>query len=321
MRTRQLGKTDLNLTTVGLGCWAIGGPWEFGWGPQDDEDSIQTIHEAIDSGVNWLDTAPIYGCGHSEVVVGRALKGMREKPLVATKCGLRWNDKHEKRNCLDGESILRECDESLERLGIETIDLYQIHHPDPDEKIAEAWEAMVRCKEQGKVQHIGVSNFSAAQLERVQKIHPVASLQPPYSMLRPEIEKDLLGFCRKNSIGIVCYGPIQMGLLTGKFSREHKDNLDAGDVRRKHYLFHEPRFGHNLWFVEQLKPIAKRNGISLAQLAIAWVLRDEAVTSAIAGARRPGQISETAAAGDITLGQEDLDEIDKLLKELDEKNG
>ncbi len=320
MKLRKLGNSDLELTVVGLGCWAIGGPWEFGWGPQDDEDSIATIHEAMDVGVNWLDTAPIYGCGHSEVVVGRALKGMKEKPIVATKCGLRWNDKREKKNCLDGESIMQECDDSLKRLGVDVIDLYQIHHPDPDEKIAEAWEAMLTLQKQGKVRYVGVSNFSVDQIKRCQAMGPVSSLQPPYSMLRPEIEDALLPHCKETNVGIVCYGPIQMGLLTGKFSKQRMEQLDEGDVRHKHPLFAEPRLSNNLAFVEQIGPIAERNGLTIAQLAIAWALRDEGVTSAICGARKKGQIAETAKAGTVTLSSGDIDELNLLVRDVYEKN-
>jgi aryl-alcohol dehydrogenase-like predicted oxidoreductase len=315
MQTRKLGFSDLHLTTVGLGTWAIGGPWQWGWGPQDDQDSIRTIQEALDLGINWIDTAPAYGVGHSEEIVGRAIEGRRDEVVIATKSGIVGNpDKPgTTMRVLDADSILREVDNSLRRLNVEVIDLYQIHWPIPDEQIEEAWGAMADLVNAGKVRTIGVSNFSVSQLRRVMPIHPVASLQPPYSMVRREIEDDLVDFCAANEIGIVVYSPMQAGLLTGKFSKERLDNLPPGDWRRTNDQFQEPRFSATLELVEKLKPIAGRNGRTLAQLAIAWTLRLPAITSAIVGARRPGQIVETAAAGDWTLTPEDTAEIDALL--------
>lgn len=315
MKTRRLGQTDLNLTVVGLGTWAIGGSWQYGWGPQEDQDSLDAIFEAMDCGINWIDTAPVYGCGHSEEVVGRALKETGRKPIVATKCGILWNRKREKVNCLDAESIFRECEASLKRLGIETIDLYQMHWPEPDEQVEEAWEAMARLIQQGKVRHIGVSNFSVPQLQRLAEIHPPASVQPPYSMLRRDIEKELIPYCRQNKIGIVAYSPMQKGLLTGKFTREYLQTLPPDDHRiRMDPNFSGSRFGRNLDIIDQLKTIAAEQGITLAQLAIAWVLRNEAVTAAIAGARRKGQISETAAAGDVEPDESALEKIEQILR-------
>lgn len=314
MRTRKLGQTDLELTVIGLGTWAIGGPWQFGWGPQDDEASIRTILTAIDAGINWIDTAPIYGCGHSEEIVGRALKQMSRKPLVATKCGLLWNDKREKYGCLDRASIIKECDDSLRRLGVETIDLYQMHWPDPDEQIEEGWEAMASLVQAGKVRYIGVSNYTVAQLERIGKIHPPASLQPPYSMLHRDIEKDLLGYCGEHKIGVVVYSPMQKGLLTGKFSQEHMQHLPEGDHRRIDPDFQGQKFERNLQIVAALKPIAERSGKTVAQLAIAWVLRRQEVTAAIVGARKQKQIEETVRAGDWILDENDIAEIESILK-------
>jgi aryl-alcohol dehydrogenase-like predicted oxidoreductase len=314
METRKLGYTDLEFTTVGLGTWAIGGPWEYGWGPQDDENSIKTIHEALDAGINWIDTAPIYGCGHSEEVVGAALKHVSYKPLIATKCGLRWNERREKINNLRAESIIKECEESLERLGVEVIDLYQMHWAEPDGMIEEAFGAMAKCVEQGKVRYIGVSNYTVDQLKRIGEVHPVASLQPNYSMLKRGVEGELLGYCKANGIGVVCYSPMQKGLLTGKFDKQKVAGLDEGDVRRRDPDFAGERFEKNMDFVDKLKAIAERNGRSVAQLAISWVLRRDEVTAAICGARRPGQISETAEAGDWRLSDGDIAEIDELLK-------
>ncbi len=315
MRTRKLGYTELELTCVGLGTWAMGGPWQFGWGPQDDDDAIKSILEAMDNGVNWLDTAAVYGCGHSEELVGRVLSEMREKPIVATKCGLLCNERREKVNCLKRDSIIKECHDSLRRLRLDVIDLYQIHWGAPDKDIEEAWEAMAALQEQGKVRYIGVSNFSASQIRRIQNIAPVASLQPPYSMLHREVENELLGFCAENDIGVIVYSPMQRGLLTGKFDHKRLASLPDDDHRKRHSDFQEPEFGATLQLVRELKQIAQRNGMALAQLAIAWVLRRPEVTSAIVGARKPGQISETAPAGDMVLEDEEIEQIEQLLAE------
>lgn len=314
MRTRKLGTTDLELTVIGLGTWAIGGPWQYGWGEQDDADSIRTILTAVDAGINWIDTAPIYGCGHSEFIVGLALRELREKPLVATKCGLVWNDKREKIDCLDYDSIIAECEASLKRLDVDVIDLYQMHWPHPNEQIEEAWEAMATLVRQGKVRYIGTSNFTAEQLKRVATIHPVASLQPPYSMLRRDIEADLIPYCGENHIGIVCYSPMQKGLLTGKFSKEHIKSLAPDDHRRNDPDFSGEKFEKNLAMVDKLKAVARRNGKTAAQLAIAWVLRKEAVTAAIVGARKQSQIEETVQAGDWALDDDTISEIETILK-------
>ena len=239
MQTRKLGYTDLKLTTVGFGAWAVGGPWLYGWGPQDDDESIATLLRAIDIGINWIDTAPIYGHGRSEIVVGRALKQMSQKPLIATKCGLCWDEKSERLPRLKAQSIRTECHDSLRRLDIETIDLYQIHFNQPDEDIEEAWTEMAKLVEEGKVRYIGVSNFTVEQIRRIQNIHPVASLQPPYSMLHREVEDRLLSYCGQNNIGVVVYSPLQRGLLTGKFSQQRLAGLPLDDHRRKSPDFHD----------------------------------------------------------------------------------
>lgn len=313
MRRRQLGNTELELTAVGLGSWAIGGSWEWGWGGQDDSDSIAAIAEAMDRGINWIDTAPVYGCGHAEEVVGRAIREMGVKPIVASKCGLLWDDQRRKMNCLRAGSIIAECETSLKRLGIEAIDLYQIHWPEPEEMIEEAWSAMAELVKQGKVRYIGVSNFDAGQLERLMGIHPVAALQPPYSMIKRRAEDELLGYCGDNDIGVVVYSPMQKGLLTGKFSAERVAALAADDHRRRDPDFLEPKLGINLELVEGLRPIAERNGKTLAQLAVAWVLRRDEVTAAIVGARKAGQIAETAEGGDWVLADDDIAEVEELL--------
>lgn len=313
MQTRRLGKAGLELTTMGLGTWAIGGPWQYGWGPQEDDDSIRTILAALDGGVNWLDTAPIYGCGHSETVVGQALGQMRQRPLVATKCGLVWNEKREKINCLDAASILRECENSLRRLGVEVIDLYQLHWPQPEAQLEEAWEAMARCVQQGKVRYLGASNVTTAHLERIAKVHPVASIQPPYSLLRRDVEKELLGYCTAHQIGMVCYSPMQKGLLSGAFSAAKMQTLPPDDHRHNDPMFKGDRLGAILAMVDALRPIAARYGKTVGQLAIAWTLRQPAVTSAIVGARTPEQIASLLPAGDWTLDADTVAEIETLL--------
>ncbi len=315
MQMRRLGKTELTLTTLGLGTWAIGGPWQFGWGPQDDQESIQTIIAAVEGGVNWIDTAPIYGCGHSEAVIGRALREIKEKPLIATKCGLVWNDKREKVNCLDAAGIIRECEDSLRRLGVEVIDLYQMHWPEPDGQIEEAWGAMATCVRQGKVRHLGASNVSIAQLERLANVHPVAAIQPPYSLLRRDIETEMLDYCSTRGIGVVCYSPMFKGLLTGTFSTERMQHLPSDDHRRFDPNFQEPKLEKNLKLVDALRGIAEARGKTVAQLAIAWTLRRPEVTSAIVGARRPRQIQQTLPAGDWKLSDEDILEIEEILNQ------
>lgn len=314
MKKAKLGNSELQITKVGLGTWAIGGPWQFGWGAQDDNDSIRAILESLEAGINWLDTAAVYGCGHSEEIIGKTLKQTSHKPLIATKCSLLWNERREKVSCLKEKSILAECDASLKRLGVETIDLYQMHWPEPDRDLEEGYGAMAKCVKAGKVRYIGVSNSNIEQMKRVMKIHPLTSLQPPYSMLRRDIENELLPFCAKNNIGVIVYSPMHRGLLTGKFTAESVAALPADDIRRKTIDFQMPNLEINLKYIEKLKQIAKRNGITIAQLAIAWTLRKPEVTAAIVGARRAGQIGETAPAADITLSSDDIDEIEEILK-------
>lgn len=315
MQRRKLGRMELELTTVGLGTWAIGGPWQFGWGPQDDTDSMDTILKAMELGINWIDTAPIYGCGHSEEMVGRAIKRMGHKPIVATKCGLLWNSKREKVNNLARVSIQRECDDSLRRLQVDRIDLYQIHWPIPDEQIEEAWEAMAHCVEEGKVRFLGACNITLSQIERLQKVWPVAAVQMPYSLLSRSIEKDLLEYCGKNGIGVVCYSPMQKGLLTGKFSADYLKTMSSDDHRlMRDRDFMSPRFEKNIAFVEELKKVAADFGKTVAQLAIAWVLRRPEVTAAIVGARKPKQIEQTAPAGDWVLDQGILKQVEEILQ-------
>lgn len=319
MKTRQLGDTDLNLTTVGLGTWAIGGPWQFGWGRQDDDQAVAAIFGALEAGINWIDTAPIYGLGHSEELVAKALKQTSAKPFIATKCSLIWDEKREVINCLKYQSIIDECHASLKRLDIETIDLYQIHWPQPPEDIEQAWQAMAELKQQGKVRYLGVSNFNIEQMELIKKIAPIDSLQPPYSMLHRQVEEEVLTYCNKNNIGVVAYSPMQRGLLTGKFSAERLASLSDDDHRKNSSEFQEPQFSLTMDLVVKLQKIAERNNMTMAQLAISWVLRGGEVTSAIVGARNPKQIKETALAADYEINAEDIEKIETLLAQWQEK--
>ena len=315
MKTRKLGYSDLHLTPIGLGTWAMGGgDWKFGWGDQDDAASIASVHQALDAGVNWIDTAAIYGHGHAERVVGKAIQDRRDDVLIATKCGRVWEgESREIGKSLRRESVHREVDVSLQRLGIDCIDLYQIHWPEPDEEIEEGWGAVAELVEAGKIRYAGVSNFNMEQLKRIQPIHPVTSLQPPYSMLRREVEEEVLPYCRENQIGIVAYSPMQAGLLTGRFSKERVQNLPANDWRKANPFFTSPQLEANLSIIEQLRPVAAQMEITLPQLALAWVLRRSEMTAAIAGARRPEQILETVKAGEIVIHDELLLKIDRML--------
>ncbi len=321
MQFRKLGRTELELSVIGFGAWAIGGgDYAFGWGPQDDRDSIKAIHKALDLGVNWIDTAAVYGLGRSEEVVARALKGIRNEIIVATKCGRVWDTDRNISARIKADSIRREVEDSLRRLNTGVIDLYQIHWPEPPEDIEEAWIEMVKLADEGKIRYPAVSNFSVEQLELAGTIHPVASLQPPYSMLRRNVENDLLPYCAEQGIGVVAYSPMQNGLLTGKFTKERIRNLPDDDYRKeKNRSFQEPEVDVNLRCVESLKPLARQHDRTLAQLALAWVLRRPEVTSAITGTRKPEQIQETAVAGDWDLDGETAIQIENLLAKRDEE--
>ncbi|MCK4252104.1 aldo/keto reductase [candidate division WOR-3 bacterium] len=321
MQLRRLGYTSLNLSVIGLGTWAMGGGgWKFGWGPQNDKESINTILQAIESGVNWIDTAPVYGFGHAEEVVGKVIKSLRDKVIIATKCGRLWREDGNIYGNLKKESIHREVEVSLRRLGIDVIDLYQIHWPEPEEDIEEAWSTIADLVEEGKIRYAGVSNFSVSQLKRIQPIHPVASLQPPYSLIERDIESEMLfDYCAANNIGVIVYSPLQKGLITGKFSRERVYNLPQDDHRRNDPDFQEPKLGAHLKLVEDLRPIAKKNDRTIAQLAIAWVLRRPEVTSAIVGARKPSQIEENIGATDWKISEEDYKRIETILDEMEKK--
>lgn len=317
MTTRKLGTRGPEITRIGLGTWAIGGSgWRYGWGSQDDADSISVIHEALDLGINWIDTAAVYGLGHSEEVVGRALKGRRDKVLLATKCGRKGKpDGSPLESVLDAESIRAELEDSLRRLKTDHIDLYQVHWPVPDHLIEEAWTEIARAVKAGKVRWAGVSNFSPSQMQRIQGILPITSLQPPYSMLKRDIEKEILPFCRANGIGVICYSPMQMGLLSGTFSRERVASLAHDDLRGTNPYFTEPALTRNLALVEKLRPIAAGRGRSVGELAVAWVLAQPGVTAAIVGGRRTGQARELAGAADWVLSPEELAAVASALAE------
>jgi aryl-alcohol dehydrogenase-like predicted oxidoreductase len=315
MKTRKLGNTDLELTVIGLGTWAQGGAgWKFGWGPQDDAQSIAAIHQAIDHGINWIDTAAVYGLGHAEEVLGKALKGMSERPTVATKCARTWDHEGNIVKLQSKESVKREVEDSLKRLQLDVIDLYQVHWPEPEEQILEGWEAMTELVAEGKVRYIGVSNYSVAQMDLISSIQPPASLQPPYSMIKPDFEKDLLPYCESNHIGVVCYSPMYKGLLSGKVSKERVANFPQNDHRKHDPNFNEPLLTKHLDMVAELTAVAQELGITPAQLAIAWTLRWPAVTSAIVGARNPQQLVETIAAGEIELSEDVIQKIDSLIQ-------
>jgi aryl-alcohol dehydrogenase-like predicted oxidoreductase len=322
MKTRKLGNSDLEITPIGFGAWAIGGgDWDFGWGPQDDNDSIATIEHAINSGINWIDTAASYGLGHSEEVIGRALKnlGSSNRPYVFTKCSFAWNENREVTHSLKRESIRREVEGSLQRLGIDVIDLYQIHWPRispdlPDTDIEEGWQTLVDLKKEGKVRNIGVSNFDVAQLERIVPIEKPANLQPPYSAIRRDAENELLPYCEANNIGVIVYSPMQSGLLTGKMSREDIAALPDNDWRSRDAQFQEPNLTRNLKITEFFEEIGERHGVTAGVVAIAWTLRLSAVTGAIVGARHPEQVDQIIGAGEFRLSEDEIAEIERKLE-------
>jgi aryl-alcohol dehydrogenase-like predicted oxidoreductase len=318
MQTRQLGNSDLQITPLGVGAWAIGGGGlPFAWGPQDDNESIGAIQTALDRGINWIDTAPVYGLGHSEEIVGRAIKG-RIRPYIFTKCTLVWDPNDPKREVtrtMKRDSIRRECEDSLRRLQIDTIDLYQLHWPDPDNEIEEGWSAVAELQKEGKVRWIGVSNFKPAQIERALKIAPITSLQPPYSILSPEIETELLPICAKHNIGVIVYSPMKSGLLTGAMTRERIAAMPEDDFRQRTVNFKEPLLTRNLKLVELMREIGHRHGgRTPGEVAIAWTLRRPEVTGAIVGLRSPKQVDGIIGAADFRLTPAEVDEIADFLR-------
>ncbi|HEY1516517.1 MAG TPA: aldo/keto reductase [Solirubrobacteraceae bacterium] len=309
--TTQLGETGLEITRLGLGAWAIGGGgWEFGWGPQEDDESIEAIHHALDLGVNWIDTAAAYGFGRSEEVVGRALEGLQNRPYVFTKASLLEGADRRVVHSLKRDSILREADASLRRLGVDAIDLYQIHWPIPEEDIEEGWAALAELKQQGLVRHIGVSNFDVEQLRRIQQIAPVETLQPQYSLIERDVEQELLPFAEREGIGVIVYSPMGSGILTGGMTRERIASLADDDWRKHDARFNEPQVSRNLELVERLKAVADRYDTTPGAVAVAWTLRNPAVDGAIVGFRRPAQVDPILNAATLDLTDQDLTEIE-----------
>ena len=315
MQTLQLGQSDLHITPIGIGAWAIGGGgWEGSMGPQNDSDSVPAIHAALDRGLNWIDTAALYGLGHSEEMVARALEGYTPKPYVFTKCERVWDVNGKVGASLKASSIRRECEDSLRRLKTDVIDLYQIHWPEPDEDIEEGWTELARLKEEGKVRYIGVSNFSVSQMKRAQAIAPITSLQPPYAVIRRDIEKEILPFCARENIGVIVYSPMYAGLLTGAMTKERVANFLPEDWRHNLPGFSEPALSRNLRLVELLRAIGKRHGRTPGEVAIAWTMNHPAVTGAIVGFRSPQQVAGIIGAAEFRLQASEIGEIEDAMK-------
>jgi aryl-alcohol dehydrogenase-like predicted oxidoreductase len=313
MQTRRLGASDLQITPIGVGAWAMGGGgWQFAWGAQDDDESIAAIHAALDKGINWIDTAAIYGLGHSEEVVGKALAGRSGKPLVFTKCGIVWDERREPNRTIQPESIRKEVEQSLRRLQVDVIDLYQIHWPEPDNLVEAAWTTMAQLQQEGKVRYIGVSNFNVDQMRRAQAIAPITSLQPPYSMISPEIEKEILPFTQANNIGVIVYSPMKSGLLSGAMTRARIAAMPDDDFRQRTPNFKEPLLSRNLELAGLLATIGRRHGRTAGEVAIAWTLRHPGVTGAIVGMRSAKQVDGVIGAADFRLATEELAEIEQF---------
>lgn len=315
MQTRQLGNSDMQITPIGFGAWALGGGGQWGWGPQNDTESSAAIHHALESGINWIDTAPAYGRGRSEEVVGRTLKGRSNHPYLFTKCSLIWDEQGNDGVSLKADSLRREVEASLRRLQVETIDLYQIHWPNPDEDIEEGWRTLAEIQKSGKVRYIAVSNFSVSQMERARAIAPITSLQPPYSLLERHVESEILPYCEAHGIGVIAYSPMASGLLTGKMTRERIQNLPDDDWRKRGDWFREPALTHNLALVDKLGEIGQRHGRTPGEVAIAWTLRLPAVTAAIVGLRRPDQVDGVIGAMDFRLSATEIAELETFEKQ------
>jgi aryl-alcohol dehydrogenase-like predicted oxidoreductase len=306
----------MEITPIGFGSWAIGGSgWRAAWGSQDDEEAVGAIKRAIELGVNWVDTAAIYGLGHSEELIAQALKGVSERPYVFTKCSLVWDENGEDFNVLEKDSVKQECEDSLRRLQADVIDLYQIHWPNPDEDIEEGWEALAELKDEGKVRHIGVSNFNVGQIERISGISPVETLQPRYNLIDRGVEDGILPYCEENDIGVIVYSPMKSGLLTGKMTPERVENLPHDDWRREAPEFNEPRLSRNLELVSLLEEIGAEHGKSSAEVSIAWTLRHSGVTAAIVGGRRPDQVDGIIGAAEFRLDDDEVERIENFVRE------
>ncbi len=319
MRVRNLGRAGPKLSVVGVGAWAMGGPWRFGWGPQDDDESIAALHRAFDAGVNWVDTAAVYGFGHSEEVVGQVLRELGSEVLVATKCGQNWYNSPGGRiqSDLRPESIRFELEQSLKRLGADHVDLYQFHLPDRSTgtPVEDSWGTMAELVDEGKVRWAGVSNFGVDLLERCEAVRHVDSVQPPFSLIERSAAADVLPWSAEHGTGVICYSPMQAGLLTGTFDAERVRNLPEDDWRRRSAHFTEPRLSANLALADRLRPVAARHGVSVAAVAVAWVNAQPGVTAAIVGARRPSQVDGWLPAGLLTLTDRDLEEIRAAVRE------
>jgi aryl-alcohol dehydrogenase-like predicted oxidoreductase len=315
MNKRKLGNSDLDITPLGIGAWAIGGGgWAFGWGAQDDSESVSAIRAGISAGLNWIDTAAVYGLGHSEEVVAKALEGVSEQVYVFTKCARRWDENRQIMKVLKADSVREECEASLRRLKRDVIDLYQIHWPEPDEDVEEGWGALVQLQKEGKVRWIGVSNFNVQQLKRAQAIAPITSLQPPYSMLVRGVEAEVLPFCAKNNIGVIAYSPMRNGMLSGAMTRDRVNALAEDDWRRRNPDFQEPNLTRNLELAEVLREIAAKHGRTAGEAAIAWVLRNPAVTGAIVGVRNADQVSGVIGAATWSLSDAEAAKIEAFLQ-------
>jgi aryl-alcohol dehydrogenase-like predicted oxidoreductase len=311
LATTQFGSTDLEITRVGFGAWAIGGgEWEFGWGPQDDGESIAAIHRALELGVNWIDTAAGYGFGRSEEVVGRALEGVEQRPYVFTKCSLLEGPGRKVVHNLKRDSVRHEAEASLERLRVDAIDLYQIHWPNPEADIEEGFAAMQELKDEGLVRHIGVSNFSVEQIRRIQSIAPVETLQPQYSLVVRDAEPEILPFAQREGIGVIVYSPMSSGLLAGRMTRERIQGLPDDDWRKGDARFQEPQLTDHLATADRVSSVAERLGVAPGAVAVAWTLRNPAVDAAIVGLRRPDQVDELLAAATFDLSDEDAAELE-----------
>lgn len=315
LSTRKLGDGP-EITEIGLGTWAIGGPWRFGWGPQDSSESEKTIQQALDCGINWIDTAPAYGLGHAEEILGRVLEGKRDKIIISTKCGISWKSEKKISFDISPQSIRNECENSLKRLKTDYIDIYQIHWPDSKTRVEESWQEMDRLKKDGKVKYIGVSNFDLKLLKRCEKIAHVTSLQPPYSMVKRGIETDIMPWCKKNNTGIIAYSPMQAGLLTGKFSRDYLQTLAGGDWRKHDSFFKEPMFSRVMDFIEQIKPFCQKYKKSLAAFAVAWVLNHDGISAAIVGARNQIQAGVLNAGSGWKISDSDMSAVNEIYDKI-----
>jgi aryl-alcohol dehydrogenase-like predicted oxidoreductase len=314
LQTKKLGNSDLDITPIGIGAWAMGGGgWKFAWGHQDDKDSVAAIQKALDAGINWIDTAAVYGLGHSEEVVARALEGRGKRPYIFTKCARIWDENREIGKSLKAASIRQECENSLRRLKVDVIDLYQVHWPEPDEDIEEGWTTMAKLREEGKVRWIGVSNFNVEQMKRAAAIAPITSLQPPYSIISPEIEESILPYTQKNNIGVLVYSPMKSGMLTGKMSRERIASMPDDDFRKRTPNFQEPLLTRNLELAELLRKIGAKHGRTPGEVAIAWTLRHPAVTAAIVGRRTPAQVDGVIGAMEFRLSDAEVNRITEFM--------